>query len=311
MADKVLIITGFGAAPEGRAFRGYIKEIISDNLSLRSLGPIRKALIGLVAFFAARAAEKKRATISKRPERFKQLKNMAALVGLELGSKGEDVSIRYAFRYGRPSIEDVLKEIGETRRVDILPLFAHETFSTTGTIEKKMREISSNNDVRLVKLRHDHPCLIEAWAASIDKALKKNELEKDRDLHLLFSAHAAPLKDLRAESNRYVEQILETAGLISSRVGAVSMSVAYQSRTPFIRSNGPSIIDELCRLGRMKTKHCMIVPISFIYDNIETWYDLDKEILPKAGEFGIERLLRAECPALSPHMVKAIAETIL
>ncbi|MFH0799577.1 MAG: ferrochelatase, partial [Pseudomonadota bacterium] len=152
---------------------------------------------------------------------------------------------------------------------------------------------------------YERPEFVEAWGQSVRDALAKFPL--GARVHLLFSAHAIPAGRGGADGAAYAKEVAESARLIADQLdNARITSVAYQSRAPWGRWTGPRIEQELERLGKAGVRNCLIVPISFLYDNVETWCDIDMEIIPRAADFGMTRIMRATPPLESPHLLEAL-----
>ena len=98
---------------------------------------------------------------------------------------------------------------------------------------------------------HDHPGLIDAFAARVGEGLSRwPEEERDR-VHVVFSAHSLPERVL-ADGDPYDAQCRETARLVDERAGLPleRWSWSYQSagRTPEPWA-GPDLGDHLEELA--------------------------------------------------------------
>jgi ferrochelatase len=136
------------------------------------------------------------------------------------------------------------------------------------------------------------------------------EGERSR-IHLIFSAHAVPVRHIEQFGDDYVVHVRESAKLIGGALGGkFSASIAYQSKAPSGKWTGPALKEELHRLGKSGVDNCIIIPISFIHDSVETWCDIDMSILPNARKFGMRKICRARPPIDSDGVVDALVETI-
>jgi ferrochelatase len=168
------------------------------------------------------------------------------------------------------------------------------------------------------------------------------------DTHLLFSAHALPIPprilplckgefppeadpplaeegvdpDLPSPSlpykgreswvfTNYQHQVECTAQAIWQSLGSKHpMSIAYQSRTRFGRWSSPSLEDEIHRLAKNGVSHCLIVPISFLFDNVETLIDIDRVAMPLGIKTGMHEIRRARPPGDSQKIVEMIVDIV-
>jgi len=67
------------------------------------------------------------------------------------------------------------------------------------------------------------------------------------------------------------------------------------------------VIDELTKKG---VKNILLVPLSFISDNIETLYDIDIVYKKYAEEKGL-KFVRTDCLNTSPKFIEALSNIIL
>ena len=56
----------------------------------------------------------------------------------------------------------------------------------------------------------------------------------------------------------------------------------------------------------------VLIPISFVHENLETMYDLDQDIVPFAlNTLGFKHVSRIILPETDPRLVKMLADLIL
>ena len=96
-----------------------------------------------------------------------------------LGQRGHRVVVRYAMRYGTPSIAGVLDAVkaAGADKVLVLPLYPQYAASTTASIGDAlaawMRRVRNLPEIRFVKHYHDDPGYIDALAAARQRALAR------------------------------------------------------------------------------------------------------------------------------------------
>jgi ferrochelatase len=220
-------------------------------------------------------------------------------------------------RHWAPWIEEVVGEMAEdgvTHAVGLV-LAPHFSALSVARYQQKVADGLELYRARIlfehVRSYHDHPGLVQAFAARLEEGLARwPEAERSR-VHVVFSAHSLPERVL-AGGDPYGEQCLATARLVAERAGLPKdrWSWAYQSagRTPEPWA-GPDLGDHLEALAGRGVRDVVSVPVGFVSDHVELLYDVDVRAQAVASELGV-RLERP--PALNddPRFVAALAELV-
>jgi len=166
-------------------------------------------------------------------------------------------------------------------------------------------------DVEYVQSYHDHPGLVEAFAARVEEGLSRWDDDERERVHVVFSAHSLPLR-VTTSGDPYDEQCRETARLVAERAGLADerWSWSYQSagRTPEPWA-GPDLGEHLENLAGQGVRDVVSVPVGFVSDHVELLYDVDVRAQGVAKRLGL-RLERP--PALNddPRFVEVLATIV-
>ena len=92
----------------------------------------------------------------------------------------------------------------------------------------------------------------------------------------------------------------------------ISWSVAYQSATNRGKWLEPGAESAIVSLIRKGTKTIVVVPVSFLTENLETVYDLDSCLAFFTKEEGAGEVdyIRVKVPAESPLLIKSLSNLI-
>jgi protoporphyrin/coproporphyrin ferrochelatase len=133
----------------------------------------------------------------------------------------------------------------------------------------------------LVRDWHVQPLLIDAFARRVDIGLARFTKAERPRVHVVFTAHNLPRRIL-AEGDPYPEQVAETARLIAARLGLNSWSVAWQSagRTP------EPWLEPDVKQAIAARDACLVCPVGFVSDHLETLHDLDIDLRDHAARLG-------------------------
>jgi protoporphyrin/coproporphyrin ferrochelatase len=156
---------------------------------------------------------------------------------------------------------------------------------------------------------HDHPMLIEAFAAKLQTGWERACREARAQVPVIFTAHSVPQRTV-TEGDPYETQAKETAALVA-RTASLPPSLwkfAFQSQGMSGGSwLGPTVEDTILDWKRQGHGGVFVQPIGFLCDHVEVLYDIDIGFKQFAEQQGM-RLWRAESLNDSPLLTRALAE---
>ncbi|MFV1956160.1 MAG: ferrochelatase [bacterium] len=244
-------------------------------------------------------------------------KNQCAALESELTDRGLDaVSVRPALRYWNPFISEVATWIREkeAERIVALSLYPQFCRATSGTCLDELEDtLSANNMLHMVEIIDRwpvNPGYIRALAGTITEALESIPEPDRKDAVILFSAHGIPQSLIR-KGDPYLAETTRTVESVMKVLGDRPNSLAFQSRLGPVRWLEPSLSDVLTRLASNGKPPIVIVPVSFVSDNIETLYELDIKHKEIAESLGIKTYVRAPALNTRPDFIEALADLVL
>ncbi|MES2098876.1 MAG: ferrochelatase [Pseudomonadota bacterium] len=197
-----------------------------------------------------------------------------------LGERGHAVTVRYAMRYGNPSIASVLDELkaqGVTR-VLILPLYPQYSGTTTASVVDAVgqwaQRIRNLPELRFVNRYHDDPGYILALA----KRVEDHWMSHGRPDKLVLSFHGVPERTLTL-GDPYHCECLKTARLLGERLALRKddMLVTFQSRLGRAEWLQPYTEPTLIALATQGVKRVDVLCPGFTSDCLETLEEIDQE----------------------------------
>ncbi len=225
-----------------------------------------------------------------------------------------------AMRYWNPSTADAVRQIRAQRfdQLVLLPLYPQYSKTTTGSSlnewHRRFDAAPKNGaQIRVIHDFHLHPHYIGAVVERINEGLSKfvsPSTPRADDVHLLFSAHGVPMKEIE-RGDPYRPQIEATTTCVVG-VGAWTnpQSLCYQSRVGPGKWLQPSLEAALGEIAAQGAERVLVVPISFVTDHVETLHEIDIEARKLAGTLGIRQF--ETMPALndSPAFIRALAALV-
>ncbi len=270
-------------APTPAAVRRYLAEFLSDERVVE----IPRLLWWLIlhgVILRTRPAQSARKYASIWTADGSPLKlwteKQAKLLGGYLGERGHAVTVRYAMRYGKPSIASVLDELKSqgVTRVLVLPLYPQYSATTTASVNdavytwaSKVRELP---ELRFVNRYHDDGGYIGALAQRVQDHWAAN----GRGERLVLSFHGVPKRTLSLGDSYHCE-CLKTARLLRECLGlrVDELLITFQSRLGRAEWLQPYTEPTLVALAQSGVKRVDVMCPGFTSDCLETLEEIDQE----------------------------------
>ena len=280
----VLIVNlGTPEAPTPAALRRYLGQFLSDPRVVEIPALVWKVILhGIILRVRPKKSAEKYASIwmpEGSPLRYWTERQGKLLQGY-LGERGHRVVVKWAMRYGQPSIAsqlDDLKRDGVTR-VLVLPLYPQYSGATSASVMDDVfawgRKTRLIPELRFVQHFHDDPRYIESLADSV----RQHWLKEGRPDKLLMSFHGMPERTLHL-GDPYHCECHKTARLVAERLGLSKDQyvVSFQSRFGKAKWLEPYTEPTLRQLGKSGVKRVDVICPAFVSDCIETLEEIALE----------------------------------
>ncbi|MDN5705160.1 MAG: ferrochelatase [Yaniella sp.] len=268
---------------------------------------------------------------------------LKASIEEELKRRNIDLPVYFGNRNWDPYFTEAISRAHEENKVEGRPtkIFALVTSAYSAySSDRQYREDFADalealdlwDDVQIDTSRHffDHPGFvnpfIEGTREAIAELVKENvDLDLNKDVEVLFSAHSIPIKDNAlsgdpdehdyGEVGAYKAQHLALGGLVMDAVKEqfgtdVPWKLVYQSESgpahiPWLE---PDINDYLEDISSTR-KAVVVVPATFLSDHMEVWWDLDIEAKETAAQQGLG-YKRVSTPGVHPDFVAAMVDLV-
>jgi len=303
---------GTPTAPTAAALRPYLAQFLSDprvvELPRLLWWPI---LHGAVLRLRPRKSAAKYASIwlpEGSPLKVWTERQAKLLQGY-LGERGHQVQVRWAMRYGQPSVAsglDALKAAGCTR-ILVLPAYPQYSAATTASVADAVfawgRTVRNLPELRLVRNYHDQPEHIAALAASV----RRHWQAHGRPNVLLLSFHGMPARTLE-KGDPYHCECHKTARLLAEALGlsAGQYRVTFQSRFGRAKWLQPYTEPTLIELARSGVARVDALCPGFSCDCIETLEEINLEARSAFLQAGGKEFHYIPCLNDSPEGMQAL-----
>lgn len=286
-APKVgILITNLGTpdAPKTGALRRYLREFLSDPRVVEVPRLLWFFILNFIILVIRppRSAKAYRSVWSEQgsPLMVHTREQCEALRERLLNRYGEVVDVRFAMRYGNPSIASELQCLQETgaRKLLVLPLYPQYSGSTTAsTFDAIARDFMGRRwlpELRFISQYHDYPPYIEAMA----KHIESSWAQQGRADKLLFSYHGVPKRYL-LKGDPYFCQCHKTSRLLAQRLGLRDdqWMTTFQSRFGREEWLQPYTDHTLKALPAEGVKSVQVFCPGFSADCLETLEEIDVE----------------------------------
>ena len=269
----LLVNLGTPDAPTPPAVRRYLKQFLSDRRVVE-IPPLlwQPVLRGIILNVRPRKSAEAYAKVWT--DKGSPLAMHTAAQAHALGRRLADVEVRYAMRYGNPSIGAELQAMKETgcERILVAPLYPQYSGATTATVQDEVgRALAAMRwqpAIRMFPVYHDDPAYIAALKSELTAGLASLDFVPDQ---VIASFHGMPLRTLEL-GDPYHCQCQKTARLLSEATG-IDLTVAFQSRFGRAKWLGPATDAVIEDAGRNGRKIAIFAP-GFSVDCLETLEEL-------------------------------------
>jgi ferrochelatase len=271
----LLVNLGTPGAPTTSAVKRYLKQFLSDRRVVE-IPPLlwQPILRGII--LNTRPQKSAKAYAKVWTEKGSPLAFFTAGQAEALQARMEGIAdVRYAMRYGNPSVGDQLAAMKAAgcNRILIAPLYPQYSGATTGTVLDEayatLTAMRWHPAIRTLPAYHDDARYIGALKTSIEASLAKLDFVPDA---LVISFHGMPERTLHL-GDPYHCHCQKTARLLSEAMGR-ALVVSFQSRFGRAKWLEPATDDTLMKLAREGTKKVAIFAPGFSVDCLETLEEL-------------------------------------
>ena len=271
----LLVNLGTPDAPTATAVRRYLKQFLSDRrvVEIPALlwQPILRGII-----LNTRPQKSAKAYAKVWTDQGSPLASFTIAQTQALAERmGGAADVRYAMRYGNPSVPDQLAAMKQAgcNRILIAPLYPQYSGATTGTVLDEayasLTQMRWHPAIRTLPAYHDDPAYIGALKSSVEASLAALDFTPDA---LVISFHGMPERTLHL-GDPYHCHCQKTARLLSEAMGR-ELVVSFQSRFGRAKWLEPATDVTIERLAKEGRKKIAIFAPGFSVDCLETLEEL-------------------------------------
>lgn len=288
----LLVNLGTPDSPDPAAVKSYLAEFLSDprviEIPAIAWQPILRGIILNV--------RPKKSAHAYRQVWTEQGSPLAAITARQCeglrARLGEGVTLDWAMRYGRPTIQDRLTALMEQgcERILLAPLYPQYSSATTASVVDKaadaLRDMRWQPALRTLPAYHDDPAYIAALARDVVRQLDALDFVPEV---LLLSFHGMPQRTLEL-GDPYHCQCRKTARLLEEALARpdIRMVTTFQSRFGRAKWLEPATDVTLEEEARGGTRRLAVVAPGFAADCLETLEELAirgrEQFLDSGGE---------------------------
>jgi ferrochelatase len=237
-AQTAILLANLGTpdAPTAPALRRYLREFLSDPRVVEIPKPIWWLILNgiILPIRSSKSAAKYASVWTERGSPLQTgTADLTEAIAADLKRRGHHLQVRYAMRYGNPSVASVLDELARQNvtRLLLVPLYpqycAATTASTLDAVTDWMRRSRRLPELRVLNHFHDVPAYIDALAHKIEAHWQQH----GRPDKLVMSFHGMPARTLRL-GDPYHCECHRTGRLLAERLqlAASDYQVTFQSR---------------------------------------------------------------------------------
>ncbi len=302
-----ILLVNMGGPTSEKEVLFFLKKMFSDPYILPFAKPVRFLLSRMISYRRYKKSWQKYVEIGGTPL-IDDVKENAKLFNKALGNK---YIVDVAFSYSQPLIQETIEKFAEQgiKKIKVIPMYPQESLTTTGSVKADIDKVIQkfpSLEIKVIKQFFDNNNFVDFWTELIKSHIKKQKCE---DPLLIFSAHSIP-KYLVDKGDSYPQTVNKSAELISQKL-KLDYKVTYQSKMGKVEWIGPDTKEVIEGLASETNKDIVVIPISFVNENLETLYDLDTELIPYTKEkLNYKNISRVNINANHPLLIKTFVDII-
>ncbi len=310
----VLCNLGTPDEPTAPAVRRYLAEFLGDHRVVEIPKPIWWLILHgiILRVRPAKSAAKYASVWTPEGSPLKVwTEKQATLLRGYLGERGHQVTVRYAMRYGNPSIAAVLDElkVQNVTRVLIVPAYPQFSATTTASVIDGVmnwaREVRNLPELRFINRYHDEAGYIEAMA----KKIRAHWMHHGQAEQLVMSFHGVPERTLLL-GDPYHCECHKTGRLLAEKLGLTKdrYKITFQSRFGKAKWLEPYTEPTLIEQAQAGVKSVDVVCPGFTSDCLETLEEINMEAREAFLHAGGQRFSYIDCLNDSPDWIRALTD---
>ena len=304
-------------APTAKALRTYLAEFLGDHRVVEIPRLIWLAILhGIILRVRPSKSAKKYASIwtSEGSPLKVWTKRQAQALQQAFNTRGEDIIVDYAMRYGShniPSQLDALKAEGATR-VLLLPAYPQYSGTTTASVFDAVYTWGLGTrllpEFRFINHYHDDA----GYITSLAERVRSHWAEHGQAEQLVMSFHGVPERTLQL-GDPYHCECYKTARLLGEALGLrkEQYKVTFQSRFGKAKWLEPYTEPTLIAMAQQGVKRVDLICPGFTSDCLETLEEIAQEAQEAFHASGGETFHYIPCLNDSPQWVDAMRNLCL
>lgn len=219
---------------------------------------------------------------------------VAEMLQTALRAGGFGVDVYLGMKHSEPSIRGAVQAMVKDGHSSALalPLAPYQSGMTDEAYLEKARAAAAEaGDLALFSPPpwNAHPMLTGAFAEKLKASYEEIPADLRRRTLTLFTGHSLP-QSVVEDGDPYAEQLQLTAAAAAQEAGVSEWMLAYQSmprnaQGKWLGPDAGEIIDMAAKGGM---KAVLLDPVGFLFENLETLYDLDVVYRERAESRGLK-----------------------
>lgn len=294
---KGVLLINYGGPNGPLDVKEYLKNIFMDQAVLPLHRHLRKIFAVILSNYRKNYSTKQYEKIGygklleitkKQAEKLEEISGFKTYIGM---------------MYFTPYIHEAVKAAKNDgiTHITAIPLFPQYSITTSYSAYLMLMNSAGDMKIKFVRSFPENEKFIESFIDNINEELAKFSKKP----FLIFSAHGVP--DNEVDTYKY--EVILTVSKIMEKLGSFEYITSFQSKVGPLKWLEPNTIDVVREISKSHG-YLLLIPVSFVSDNLETLYELGILNREVAMNNGAKEYRVVKCPNDSEKFISGLKDLI-
>ena len=311
---KAVILFNLGGPDSLNAVEPFLFNLFNDPAIISLPTFLRYPLAKFISKRRTPVAQAIYAEMGGKSPILEETQSQANAIEKSLQNEKDEYKCFIVMRCWNPRATETIKEVKKfyPDQIILLPLYPQYSNATSGSSINEWLAVCKKEKLTTeTKIVCCYPTEKNFILSYSNLIKEKIDLEKLKDITLIFSAHGLPENKIKG-GDPYQWQVEQSVNQLVKKLSIDKLNyvLSYQSRVGPLKWIGPST-ENIIKEEAKKKKIIIVVPVAFVSEHSETLVELDIEYKMLAEKNGSQGYIRIPAVTINKNFINSLKSSIL